>query len=124
MNRWMKIAVREAEKSTYRHKIGCVIYNKNQFISSGHNYENRQNKIHDPKYRRWPTSVHAEIDAALKANYELLKGASILIVRINNFQQFRLAAPCKHCLTYLKHVGIRKIYYSIDRFPYVERLKR
>jgi len=122
-NRWIKLAIKEAEKSTFKFRVGCVIYNKNQFISSGHNYENRYNPIHDPRYRRWPSSVHAELDAALKSNPDELRGASILVVRINRENQFRMSAPCKYCLMYLKHVGIKKIYFTSDKFPYIERMK-
>lgn len=121
MNRWLKLAVKEAEKSTFRFQVGAVIFNKNQFISSGHNCANRSVKNLKPIYRHWPTSVHAEVDAILKAKCDL-KGASIVVVRINKEKQLRLSAPCKHCLMYLKHVGIRKIYYTINQFPYIERL--
>lgn len=121
-NRWINLACKEALKSTYKQKLGAVVFNKGRFISSGHNYGNRSIASHLPKFRHWPTSLHAEIIAVINARTDL-KGASILVVRINNKNEFRLALPCANCMSYLKYVGIKKVYYSINSYPYFERIK-
>lgn len=118
-NRWTKIAVDEAKKSTFNPKVGAVIFNKGIFISSGHNYGNRSIKKHHPKYRKTKYSIHAEVDAIIKAKTDL-KGKSILVIRINKQDQFRLARPCNYCMEYLKYVGIKRIYYSISSYPYIK----
>lgn len=120
--RWVKIAVDEANKSTFSFKVGAVVFNKSQFISSGHNYSERSIKHHLSKFRKTEFSLHAEVSAILKAKTDL-KGASILVVRINRKNKFRLSKPCIHCYNYLKYVGIKKCYYSIDHYPYIEEMK-
>lgn len=121
-NRWVKNAVDEAKKSTFHIKVGAVIFNKSKFVSSGHNHANRSIKKHHPRFRKTEYSIHAEVDAIIKAKTDL-KGKSILIVRINNNDKFRLAKPCKYCLKYIRHVGIKRIYYSVSQYPYIKMEK-
>ena len=117
----INICVNEANKSEYNQKVGSVIFKKNRIISSGHNYSQRSAKKLHPKYQKWPGSIHAEVDAIIKAKTDL-KGMDIMVIRVNKQNQFRLAKPCKHCQMYLEHVGIRKVYYSISEYPYFEVL--
>jgi deoxycytidylate deaminase len=77
-------------------------------------------KLH-PKFQRFPYSVHTEVDAIIKARKDL-KGASLLVIRVNAKNQFRLSKPCIMCMKYIRYVGIKRIFYSIDRFPYIEEL--
>lgn len=120
--RWTDLAVKEANKSDYKQRMGAVVFNKNQFISSGHNYGCRSIASHLPKFRNWPTSLHAEVIAIINAKVDL-KGAAIVVVRVNNSNEFRLAKPCPNCMLYLQYVGIKKVYYSIETYPYIEMIK-
>jgi len=113
------LCVQEAKKSTYAYKIGAVIFKNNKIISRGHNYAQKSIKKINPKFQKWKGSVHAEVDAIIKAK-TCLKGKDMLVVRINKKNQFRLAKPCNFCMMYLRHVGIRKVYYSISEYPYFE----
>lgn len=121
-NRWLKIAVEEAKKSTFNPKVGAVIFNKGIFISSGHNNANRSIKKHHPKFRKTKYSIHAEVDAITKAKTDL-KNKSILVVKINKKDEFRLSKPCNYCLEYLKYVSIKNCYYSIPYYPYIKKMK-
>lgn len=120
--RWVDLAVKEARKSEYKHRMGAVVFNKNQFISTGHNYACRSINSHLPIFRHWPTSLHAEVIAIINARTDL-KGASLLVVRINNKDELKLALPCSNCMAYLQYVGIKKVYYSIDEPPHLALLK-
>lgn len=122
MNRWIKKAVEEANKSTFNPMVGAVIFNKGKFVSSGHNYKNRSIKSHHPKYRKTKYSIHAEVDAIIRARTDL-KGKSLLVIRINRKGEFRLSKPCKWCFQYMKHVGIKACFYSISHYPYMEKMK-
>ena len=121
-NRWINLACKEALKSNFPQKVGAVVFNKSKFISSGHNYGERSIRSHLSKFRRWNTSLHAEIIAIINARIDI-KGASIIVVRLNKNNQFRLSKPCSKCMEYLKYVGIKKVYYSIDCYPYLEFIK-
>lgn len=118
---FLKQAIDEAERSDFHYKVGAVIYNKKSLISLGHNYAYRSIKSHNPIFRKTPFSIHAEVDAIIKARRPV-KGYSILVVRINNKKELKLSKPCKYCLAYLQHVGISKIFYSLSYYPYIERL--
>lgn len=93
--------------------MGAIIFRKKKVISKGYNKAHKY--VHPSelpmKYRKYPTSIHAEMAAILSARQEV-KGASILVVRVNAKKKLMDAFPCPFCYMYLQHVGIRKIYYS------------
>lgn len=120
--RLINLAVEEAKKSTYKHRIGSIIFHKKNIISSDHNYELGVRKKLHPRFQRFPTSIHAETSTIIKAKTDL-KNCSILIVRINRQNQLRLAKPCLWCFEYIQFVGIKEIFYSISAYPYIERIK-
>jgi len=118
-HRWLSQAVNAALKSSYHQRLGAVIYDKKRIISVGYNQPERSVKNHHPKFRKHSTSIHAEVAAILRARQNL-KGMSILVVRLNNNKQFRMARPCDHCMAYLDFVGIKKVTYSINEWPYLK----
>lgn len=117
-NGFVDLAVKEALKSTYKHKLGVVIFNKKKILSLGHNYPQKSVKHLLPKFKQYD-SIHAEVDAIIKAKTDL-KGASILIIRINRLNQFRLSRPCINCMKYIEFIGIKKVIYSISEYPYLK----
>ena len=120
-DRILKIAIEESKKSTYPHKIGCVIFRKKTVISYDHNYEcSHRNKLH-PRFQRVPTTIHAEVATIIKAKTDL-KHCEMLVVRVNKQNKLLLAKPCNWCMEYIKYIGIKKVYYSINNFPYIEEL--
>ena len=113
MLRVINLAVKEAKKSQHKQKMGCVIFRKKNIISIGYNAPLKSAKNLHPQYTRWPNSIHAEVDAILKAKANLV-GSEMIVIRINNQDQFRMAKPCIYCMKYITHVGIRKIHYSLN----------
>jgi len=120
--KWLNIAIKEAEKSFHRKRVGAVVFNKKQFISRGHNYSNRSIRKHHPRFRKTPFSIHAEVDAIIKAKRNL-SGHSIMVVRINNEGELRYSKPCEYCVSYLKYVGIKTVYFSTGDYPFIEKMK-
>jgi len=117
-NTLIKLAVEEAHKSNHKQKVGCVIFDKKRILSKGYNTcQKSVRKLH-PRFQKFPFSVHAEVDAIIKAKKDL-KGSSVLVVRINKKDEFRLSKPCNNCMNYIEYVGIKNIFYTIDRFPYI-----
>jgi len=124
------IVVNEALKSNVHRgrthfKLGCVIFDKHKIISKGHNkvFDYDSFTFHDRRIIFWGKrfSVHAEMDAIIKAKTELY-GASLLVVRISQSNTFCLAKPCKHCFTHIIASGIKNIFYSINSYPYFEEI--
>ena len=110
----IKRCLEECETSTYRFKMGAVIFNKKAIISSGHN-DIRSSSIPD-KYKVWPNSIHAEQDALLGTDWNKLKGCSILVMKCSKtLKQLSNAKPCPMCMKVLEHVGIKDIYYSNEQ---------
>lgn len=98
-------------KSTYRFRIGAVIFKGKRIISAGHNGI-RSSHIPD-KHKNYMNSLHAEQAALLNIDWTKAKGCSILVMKISKKQgTLSNALPCPMCMTILKHVGISKIYYS------------
>lgn len=95
--------------------MGAIIFNKKKVVSKGYNVACKY--VHPSelplKYRKYPTSIHAEMSAIISARQEI-KGCSIIVVRTNLQGKLMEAFPCQYCMPYLKHVGIRRIYYSTE----------
>ena len=115
---FIDLAVEESSKGDHKQKVGCIIFYKKRILSKGHNSSQKSIKNLHPKFQKYRFSVHAEVDAIIKAKTDL-KGSSLLVIRINKDKQFRLSKPCQTCLKYIEHVGIKKIFYSISNFPYI-----
>lgn len=113
----MRLAMKEAEKSTFRQRLGAVIMKGGAIIACGHNSIRYSTKHH--KIIKRPTycdSMHAERAAILKAlnqgSLGKLAGSTLYVTRVNNKGQARLAKPCKECMELIVAVGIKKVIYT------------
>jgi len=113
-------AVDQAIKSEYYQKVGAIIFDKNIIVSTGYNQPLRSVRSATFKFFKNKYSVHAEVDAIIKAKCDL-KGKSILVVRINSEGKLMKAKPCSYCRDYLNYVGIKNIYYSSG---YIDSIKK
>ena len=120
---YFRAAEAVSELSDYpRHKIGCVVVNKHHIIGSACNSKTKchplQAKLDTEKYKtECPGRVHAEIAALLPLMRDKvdLSGASIYIFRKHKDGTLAMAKPCSNCQKVIKQLGIRKIFYTIDR---------
>lgn len=111
--KFLNLAIKEAQKSTYKQRMGAIIFKGNSIISKGYNDPFRSVRSVSKRFLRWENTIHAEVMALLNARCPL-KGTSIIVVRINNFNELRLAKPCSYCQNYLSFVGIKNCYYSTN----------
>lgn len=109
----IKRCIEEANKSTYRFHIGCVIFKGNRIISSGHNYIRSCSSI-SAKHRAWENSLHAEQAAIINAgDKNKLKGCSILVMKVSKTNGYLSnAKPCPYCQASIDYVGIKNVYYT------------
>jgi deoxycytidylate deaminase len=114
----VKVAVKEAKKSKYEQRVGAVIVKRKSIVSCGHNYSHRSVKKLHPRFQKWPNSVHAEVDCIIKARQDLT-GTTIYVVRINKRGKLMNSKRCKLCFMYIVNVGIKRVYFSIDKYPYM-----
>lgn len=106
----IKKAINEANKSTYNPKIGAVVFKGKRIYGSGYN-DIRSSSI-SRKYKKWEESLHAEQSALLNLDWNKLKGASILVYRMNKVGQVGMAKPCSMCRKLIEYIGIKNIYYT------------
>lgn len=107
----IKLATQEAEKSDYRIRMGAIIFNKKKIVAKGHNHTNSLSRKLRPEFQEWPESIHAEVDVILRAKRDL-RDCDILVLRVNNKGEFKIAKPCDHCMALIAHVGIKNVYFS------------
>lgn len=102
--------IKEANKSSYHYKIGCVIFSrKGQILSQGYNKINLTNPKVPRQYQKWHNSIHAEVDAIVKAKVKL-KGETLIVLRVNGNNEIRNSKPCEKCWQLIRNVGIRFVY--------------
>lgn len=105
------LAQRIARKSThYQHRVSCVVYRGKEVIAVGFN----QLKTHTQSPDPWHT-VHAEFASLWGLSKDDLKKAKIFVYRETVTGHIGLARPCEHCERMIRSLGIRKVYYSVDR---------
>jgi deoxycytidylate deaminase len=102
----------------YQHQLGCVIVKKNRIVSVGFN----KLKTH-PKSTHKYNSLHAEVDALIKAIPEDCKGAEAYVYREKRTGQLGNARPCASCYSALQAAGIKVIYYSSEEGYKNEKIK-
>lgn len=99
-------AVKASSRSNMKYKIGSVIYNKKDIISTGFNRWLHWGK---PEYLpKAHYAIHAEADALFGLPRGLTYGASIFVYREGNL----LAKPCRNCQKLIDKAGIQHVFYS------------
>lgn len=106
----IKACINEANKSTYKVKVGAIVFKGKKILGRGHNGL-RSSNINN-KYKDYINSLHAEQSALLNLDWNNLKGYSILVLRVSDTGKLCSSRPCLMCSKLLKHVGIQNIYYS------------
>ncbi len=114
ITRFFELARNIARSSNYgkiRHgalltKGGSIIstsFNKDKFCSFGARFR-------DPA--RGHATVHAELGCILGLPRSVTSGADIYVCRINKKGEFRNSKPCAMCHAALRHVGVKRVYYT------------
>ena len=57
---------------------------------------------------------HAELGCVLGLDRSTTRGSDIYVVRIGKGGELRMSKPCEMCESILKHVGVRRVFYSIN----------
>lgn len=109
---YIRLASRLAENSDCHHRHGAVIVKGGRVMATGFNrwrqpIENVSNFNPD-----W-SSIHAEESALSKAGD--LKGATMIIVRINRRGEHRTSKPCDKCMERIERAGIKAITYTWEQ---------
>ena len=77
-----------------------------------YNHSSFGGKFRDPE--RGPATIHAELGCILGIPRDVTTGADIFVCRVNNAGEFRNSKPCVMCHEVMKHVGIKRVYYTTN----------
>tara|TARA_S200002703_G_scaffold151548_1_gene151102 strand:+ start:44 stop:445 length:402 start_codon:yes stop_codon:yes gene_type:complete len=114
--RLIELAARVAESSEnkeYRH--GAILVKGNNVLNAASN-KNAHARF-GKRFRRrdkGDSTYHAELGCVLGLDRSVTRGADLYVVRVGRAGALRLSKPCHMCEAALRHVGIRRVYYSID----------
>jgi len=110
----MRLAIRMAENSPSRFRLGAVLAYRNQVMSTGHNNMARTHPLQQKyaKDRSFALGLHAEVDACLGITKDDLLGADIYVARILKNGRVAMAKPCAVCVKFMLDVGIKRVYYT------------
>lgn len=99
-------AKRQSKKANWIFNLGAVVFNKDRIISAGYNRTFSQGHGYSKN------GACAELLAIQKAPAALLKGASIVVVRVRQSGTVGIAKPCYRCQKIIEKSGIKTLYYS------------
>ena len=120
------IRVADAVASLSDHKqtkLGCVLVDKHRIVSSGHNSSTRcsplQKQMDAARFgnsdkHRGP--VHAEIACLLpliRQGYNMSR-SDMYIVRHHKNGSLALSRPCTGCMSLLRAIGVRRVFFSVE----------
>ena len=103
---YVDIALREAAKSTCKHKLGCLAIARGKVISKGFNrYQRSPGETH----RKGEHTIHAEQIALRRTGGISIDTIFVVRATVNGLT---MAAPCKRCHSLAKRAGVKYIYYT------------
>lgn len=100
--------------------IGCVVVSKHNIVSTGCNSRTRTHKLQSELNRKRFSSdslgmMHAEVAALLPLiNKTDLTNATLYIYRESCNGELAMCRPCKGCMSLIRELGIKKIFYTTD----------
>ncbi len=118
--KFLSIAKEEASKSSHQFMVGAVLVCGSSIISRGYN---KPNKTHKIAYRNHSTpafaTIHAEIDALVNVSKKISKKCTLYVVRLRRSdKQITLAKPCDMCMSVIKNMEVKKVFYTIAENHY------
>lgn len=117
LNRAKKVA---DQSEYFPFKIGAVVFKSGRILAEGKNRVGSSSRIKS-RDKFVKCSIHAEADALSKLEYDKVKGASIIIVRINaGTKRMSNAKPCEVCQRMIYEKGIKKVYISDENGKIIE----
>ena len=107
--RYIRYALRRANDAPDQmFRLGCVIVKHCAVISSG---TNNMKKTHPRAIGYDYPFLHAELDAMIGVDADILHGSTIYVAR-QRASSIGLAKPCSFCLAQMRKFGIKEVYYT------------
>tara|TARA_B000000557_G_scaffold85451_1_gene68701 strand:- start:1903 stop:2337 length:435 start_codon:yes stop_codon:yes gene_type:complete len=114
--RYIEAARKTAEDSTfpdYRH--GALLVRGGSILNSAYNKNSHIGWANRFRAKSCGHATHhAELGAILGIDRAKSSGADVYVVRIGKNGELKLSQPCLMCQSVLAHMGVKRVYYSID----------
>ena len=124
MDRCFALAKNIASNSPYgKIRHGALLVKGGSVINASFNKENYSSfgkRFRSPQ--RGHATVHAELGCILGLPRDVTSGTDLYVCRINRRGEFRFSKPCSMCHEALKHVGVKRVYYTTSDHT-IERYK-
>ena len=109
-----------------REKLGAVVVSKNWDII-GVGYNDRKTHPYQAAIAKRlgldeKIFLHAEFAALVAAKQRNLYGARVFVYREFRSGELAMSRPCPICMSYIKELGIKDIYYTTDEGYCYERI--
>lgn len=109
--KYFRIAKMASKLSDHtKYQLGAVIVKSGRILSFGCN----QKKSH-------PGSpfcgLHAEMSAIRNCDHDLA-GASMYVFRQRKDGSLGISKPCKHCERLIRQKKLKRVYFTVDKFPF------
>ena len=117
---YMKLAKGVSKFSNHRIKVGAVISGKKPIMACSNKSTSHPLYANGSDLRN---SLHAECRAIINSSKNDLNGSTIYVFRETKKGKPALAMPCKFCMDMIKKVGIKKVYFTVESFPYYSWLR-
>jgi deoxycytidylate deaminase len=116
----IRIANKQADRSTYIYRLGAVITKGQRVLSTGYN------QLAYCPLNKFKVSKHAEMDAILKLmrkpnGLSSLAGSTLYVSRLTK-RGTGLARPCSKCWDLMLAVGISKVIYTTSTGTITEKV--
>lgn len=111
--RLMDIARKVSKTGDYKFRHGAVIARGSRVLGLGIN----STKTHPKSNSRFKT-IHAEHQALINSGLNEINGTTAYVYRETKQGTPANSKPCTSCAELLKASGIKKVYYSLDVFPF------
>lgn len=103
----VRIAYDAALLSTHsKYRLGASLFRGNRLVATGVNKMKTHTK--SPHFYRM---VHAEIDALLRVDRELIEGSTLFVVRVLKNLKFATSKPCECCWEMSLRFGVKRLVY-------------
>lgn len=106
--------------------VGAVLFRKRSVLSAGCNKGWKTHpmvKLWLPR-DKWHKGLHAEMDALLPLRPYDTENSTMTILRRRKDQDYGLAAPCGHCMSWLENFKIKKVYFTTNKGYDFIKIKR
>jgi deoxycytidylate deaminase len=98
-----------AIQSEHSMKVGAVLFKGGSIIRTACNNTKISSQL--LKYNEYGTR-HAEMNVLNNMPLDVLRGMSLMVVRVNRKGLFTCSKPCKSCFSKLLDLGINRVFYT------------